>query len=58
MSKLLLAFRKEETGQGLVEYVLIIAMIAFGAIVAMSSLAVSLNSGFTTIGSFVTSALA
>jgi len=57
MGKLWLAFRREETGQGLVEYVLVIALIAFGSIVAMSSLSVTLNSAFTAVGSLVTSAL-
>jgi len=57
MSKLWLALYRDETGQGLVEYVLIVAMIAFGAVVAMSSLAVIVNSAFTVIGSEVTSAL-
>ena len=58
MSKLFLVFHKDETGQGLVEYVLIIALIAFGAVTAMSTLATDLNSAFTAIGSLVTSALA
>ena len=56
--KLLLTFHKDETGQGLVEYVLIIALIAFGAVTAMSTLATDLNSAFTAIGSKITSALA
>jgi len=58
MKKMLMALHKDEAGQGLVEYVLIIALIAFGAVVAMSSLSVTLNSAFTAIGSKVTSALA
>jgi len=57
MKNMLMALHKDETGQGLVEYVLIIALIAFGAVVAMSSLSVILNSAFTAIGSKVTSAL-
>jgi len=58
VSKLLTKLRKDEAGQGLVEHVLIIALIAFGAVVAMSSLAVTINSAFTAVGSKVTSALA
>jgi pilus assembly protein Flp/PilA len=50
MTKLLLAFHKDEAGQGLVEYVLIIALIAFAAVAGMSSLASSLNSAFTKVG--------
>jgi Flp pilus assembly pilin Flp len=57
MSKLLLAFHKDETGQGLVEYVLIISLIAFGAVTAMGTLATNLNSAFAAIGSKVTSAI-
>jgi Flp pilus assembly pilin Flp len=57
MSKLLLAFHRDETGQGLVEYVLIIAIIAFAAVGAMGTLATDLNSAFTAIGSKVTSAI-
>jgi pilus assembly protein Flp/PilA len=50
MTKLLLAFHKDEAGQGLVEYVLIIALIAFAAVAGMSTLASSLNSAFTKVG--------
>ena len=51
MTKLLLAFHKDEAGQGLVEYVLIIALVAFAAVAGMSTLASSLNSAFTKVGS-------
>ena len=47
MKKLLWALHKDESGQGLVEYVLIIALIAFAAVAGMSTLASSLNSAFT-----------
>jgi len=57
MTKLLLAFHKDEAGQGLVEYVLIISLIAFGAVTAMGTLATNLNSAFAAIGSKVTSAI-
>jgi pilus assembly protein Flp/PilA len=42
---------KDETGQGLVEYVLIIALVAFAAAAGMSTLASYLNSAFTAVGS-------
>ena len=58
MRTLVSAFHKDETGQGTVEYVLIIALIAFGAVTAMRTLASELNSGFSKIGSTLTSALA
>ena len=44
---------KDETGQGLVEYVLIIALVAFAATAGMNSLASGLNSAFNAIGSLV-----
>ena len=40
---------KEEDGQDLVEYALIIALIAFAAIVGMGDLANGLNAAFNTI---------
>ena len=51
MTKLLLAFHRDEAGQGLVEYVLIIALVAFAACAGMNTLASSLNSAFTKVGS-------
>jgi Flp pilus assembly pilin Flp len=44
---------KDEAGQGLVEYVLIVALIAFGAIAGMDNVATALNSAFNAIGSKV-----
>ena len=44
---------KDESGQGLVEYVLIVALVAFGAIAGMSGLAGALNSAFNAVGSKV-----
>ena len=44
---------QDEAGQGLVEYVLIVALVAFGAIAGMSSLADALNSAFNAVGSKV-----
>jgi pilus assembly protein Flp/PilA len=40
---------KDEAGQGLVEYLLIIALVAFAATAGMTSLASGLNSAFTAI---------
>jgi pilus assembly protein Flp/PilA len=47
-----------EEGQDLVEYALVVALIAFGAVVAMSNLSTEINSAFTTISSDLASALA
>jgi len=44
---------REDSGQGLVEYVLILALIAFAAVAGMSSLASSINSAFAKIGTYL-----
>ena len=41
---------KDEAGQGLVEYLLILALVAFAATAGMGTLAKGLNSAFTIIG--------
>jgi pilus assembly protein Flp/PilA len=47
---------KREEGQDLVEYALVVALIAFGAVAGMSALAGGINSAFknisTTLGSY------
>lgn len=45
--------QREEDGQGLVEYVLILALVAFAAVAGMSSLATSINSAFTKVGTYL-----
>ena len=40
----------DEAGQGLVEYLLILALVAFAATAGMGSLASGLNSAFSQIG--------
>jgi len=53
-----LHLHKDEAGQGLVEYLLIIALVGFAATAGMSSLAEKLSSAFTqigaTLGSYIT----
>ncbi len=44
---------REEEGQGLVEYVLLIALVAFAATAGMSSLASSINSAFSQVGTIL-----
>lgn len=39
--------RTDDSGQGLAEYVLIMAVMAFGAVTGMGSLAAGVNSAFT-----------
>ncbi len=44
---------RDEAGQGLVEYLLILALVAFAATAGMGSLASGLNSAFSAIGSIL-----
>ncbi len=53
MLEVLHGLHKDESGQDLIEYALIAALIAFVAIAGMSSLASSLNVAFSKIGSKV-----
>jgi len=53
--KSLSRLHNDETGQGLVEYALILALVAFAAVVAMQTLAKDINNAFTGIGSILSS---
>jgi pilus assembly protein Flp/PilA len=44
---------KDEEGQGLVEYLLILALVAFAATAGMGSLASFLNQAFSAVGSLL-----
>jgi len=46
-------FRKDE-GQDLIEYALVVALIAFAATAGMSTLASNINTAFSNIGSTLT----
>jgi pilus assembly protein Flp/PilA len=46
---------EREEGQDLVEYALVVALIAFGAIAGMSKLATGINQAFTGIANTLTS---
>ena len=48
-----LALHRDETGQGLVEYVLILALVAFAATAGMQSLASALNITFDRVGDVI-----
>ena len=50
------ALHNDESGQDLIEYALVAALIAFGAVAAMGTLANDINSAFSTIGSKLDSA--
>ncbi len=45
----------QEQGQDLIEYALVVALIAFAATAGMSSLATNINVAFTAIGTTLTS---
>jgi pilus assembly protein Flp/PilA len=53
-----LAFRlaKEESGQDLIEYALVAGLIGLGAVTAMSTLATTIGTAFSSVGSKLTSA--
>jgi pilus assembly protein Flp/PilA len=51
LQRFLLAVLKEEEGQDLVEYALVVALIAFGAVAAMQGLSSEINTAFQTISS-------
>ena len=46
---------RDEAGQGLVEYALILALVAFAAVVAMQTLAADINNAFVGIGTMLSS---
>jgi pilus assembly protein Flp/PilA len=50
-------FLKEEQGQDLIEYALVVALIAFAATVGMSNVATKINLAFSKIGSKLDSAI-
>jgi pilus assembly protein Flp/PilA len=50
---LLAHLRRDEEGQGLVEYLLILALVTFAASAGMTKLASGLNSAFSAIASIV-----
>lgn len=53
MKELVKSFLNDESGQDLIEYALVAAIIALGAIVAMSTLATNIATEFNNVGSSV-----
>ncbi len=51
----LVALHREESGQDLIEYALIAALIALAATVGMGTVATAINTAFSAIGSKLTS---
>ena len=56
LSKLSVMLRilKDENGQDLIEYALVVALIAFAATAGMSTLAADINTAFSNMGTKVT----
>ncbi len=52
--KMLKNLHREESGQDLIEYALLAALIALAATTAMSSLATKVSSEFSNIGTYIT----
>lgn len=52
------AILKDENGQDLIEYALLIAFVAFAATAGMTALAGDINAAFTSIGTDLTNAIA
>ena len=57
MLKVINRLRKDESGQDLIEYALVAALIALGAVTTMGSVATALQGAFTGISSNLTQAL-
>ena len=55
--RFIFALVRDESGQDLIEYALVAALIALGATAAMSTLANSISTAFSTVGSKLTSAV-
>lgn len=53
----LLALQEEESGQDLIEYALVAALIALAAVAGMNFVAVQINSGFSLIGNKLINAI-
>ena len=54
---LLISLLKDESGQDLIEYALVAAIVALGAVSAMTSLATIIKTTFTSIGTSLTNAV-
>jgi pilus assembly protein Flp/PilA len=52
---MLARLHQEEEGQGMVEYVLIIALVALAATAGMTTLAKAINNAFSAVGSLLNS---
>lgn len=55
VSKALKSLHRDESGQGLVEYLLVLALVAFAATAGMQSLASGVNSAFSKVSTYIQS---
>jgi pilus assembly protein Flp/PilA len=53
--QIMLNFLRDESGQDLIEYALVAALIALGATAAMTGLAGKISTAFTTVGTTLNS---
>ncbi|MHB1936242.1 MAG: Flp family type IVb pilin [Acidobacteriaceae bacterium] len=58
LKELLIRLVQEDSGQDLIEYALVAALIALGALVGMKALATDIGTAFNSVGSTLTSAAA
>jgi len=58
LKELLLRLVQEDSGQDLIEYALVAALIALGALVGMKALANDIGTAFNNVGTSLTSAAA
>jgi pilus assembly protein Flp/PilA len=57
LKRILSSVLSDESGQDLIEYALVAALIALGATAAMNSLATNISTAFSTVGSKLTTAV-
>ncbi|HKD90887.1 MAG TPA: Flp family type IVb pilin [Terriglobales bacterium] len=58
MKQALRNFLREESGQDLIEYALVAAILALAAVAGMSTLASNISNAFSAVGSKLSSAIA
>ena len=57
LKELFIRLVQEDSGQDLIEYALVAALIALGALVGMRALASDIGAAFTSVGTILTSAV-
>ena len=57
MKQILVNLMQDESGQDLVEYALVVAIIALGSVAAMSTLSGSIATAFGTVGTKLTTSV-